>query len=780
MPIFPSTQITDIPRNRFYVERDYEQITDSWEYEDGGKDFNEVADAAVAPRRWQYVYDGLTPEQAEQFDEFNDDVRLVTPFTFIDKYDVAWSNVFIKEYKRTHEAHKSWVVRVEFNLVGYNSQILTAPTVSLTDVDLVAGDVVVTGTVSESSTLKLYINNEFYILQTDDDGFTFTVPLEDLIPLSVNSFRVVAINGEGALATSNTLAFSTVIDTEAPTVPGSFALSGSTSSGVSFTWTGSTDNVEVESYEIQYATDADFTDIVGSQIFDAPATEATVTELTPDTPLYYRNRAKDTSDNYSDWTTNEVTATTSIVLPPLVALAPVTPTVVVLSGHSIIASTPPADAYPDATGDWLAQFLNANSRYGLSGAAGFRTIRGGAGDKTNNVHNSGMGGTSVETQDTAAPGNYDGSASDYETGETKKYVTLPITNNIFGAGMSADDAYDALVASVDRCHTANPTWEIYVMLEIFRDGYPAYMVEQDLYNQKVRDFPPANATGIIDTRKWNAFNYKYGSEDIYYIDFTHLLKKGNGWLMTLAANEMFPPVGGLTPIYPDVATMAVDETLELLSWEEHPEWTIVGGTGGGTLSAGSDTFRVNLTATEAGTITLRRWGGKYASVYPDWRRNADYTITKLTTPGGSTGNGAHHPKGKLSAIGDYCRWLLTTFNTIYFYLYDDAANQKIVFFNGTGGGLQLYQGGSVLDSATAVTGDELEIKLVDDGLGNPVAQVSLIHTVGSPTVVGTFTEPSPEIYDMLIEATYLFDEGTIFNPVEFSNREYEETTITAV
>src|SRR5690242_10467067 len=103
---FPSSDITGIPKSRFYAAPpDYDQITDSWQYEDGGRDFNEVAPPANAPRRWEYGFTGLTPEQAKIFDDFYDAVRKVTPFDFRDKYGVVWSNVYVEDYSRAHEAH---------------------------------------------------------------------------------------------------------------------------------------------------------------------------------------------------------------------------------------------------------------------------------------------------------------------------------------------------------------------------------------------------------------------------------------------------------------------------------------------------------------------------------------------------------------------------------------------------------------------------------------------------------------------------------------------------
>jgi hypothetical protein len=123
---FPSFDITGIRPSRWYeAPRDWPTITEDFEYEDGAKDFNETADDA--PRHWEYGHTGLTPEQAQQFDDFYDLVRLATPFYFTDKYGVTWTNVYIESYSRVHEAHKSWSITVNFRLVGYNSEVYTPP-----------------------------------------------------------------------------------------------------------------------------------------------------------------------------------------------------------------------------------------------------------------------------------------------------------------------------------------------------------------------------------------------------------------------------------------------------------------------------------------------------------------------------------------------------------------------------------------------------------------------------------------------------------------------------
>jgi hypothetical protein len=118
---FPSADLVPtIGPTRFLdVPRDYAEITDSWEYEDATKDFNEVADDA--PRRWEYAYTAVPKAEKVIFDEFWNQARHINPFYFRDPDGILWSNVRVEEYRRNHEAHKRWKHEVPFRLVGYNS-----------------------------------------------------------------------------------------------------------------------------------------------------------------------------------------------------------------------------------------------------------------------------------------------------------------------------------------------------------------------------------------------------------------------------------------------------------------------------------------------------------------------------------------------------------------------------------------------------------------------------------------------------------------------------------
>lgn len=105
-----------------YVEvpKKHEKRTNTFEYDDGGKDYNTISDGL--PEAWDYGVK-IAESNARQadayrtiFDRFSDAVGVNQPFYFRDKYDVVWSDVRVTDYSRTHDAHKSWVFDVLFNL----------------------------------------------------------------------------------------------------------------------------------------------------------------------------------------------------------------------------------------------------------------------------------------------------------------------------------------------------------------------------------------------------------------------------------------------------------------------------------------------------------------------------------------------------------------------------------------------------------------------------------------------------------------------------------------
>lgn len=115
---FPDSKLTKIDYARYVdVPPDWDEITVSHKYQDGGKSFNETADAP--PRRWEIGFTGLTYDQMRIFDEFDARVRRSQTFDFTDKYGEKHSGVRVEKYDRSHDAHKSWIYEVNFKLVQY-------------------------------------------------------------------------------------------------------------------------------------------------------------------------------------------------------------------------------------------------------------------------------------------------------------------------------------------------------------------------------------------------------------------------------------------------------------------------------------------------------------------------------------------------------------------------------------------------------------------------------------------------------------------------------------
>ena len=101
----------------------WDVVTDSFQFSDGGRTFNEVADKA--PTRWDYEVEcvastaAAASAMADVYEDFYSAVRHSQPFNFTDKFGVLWSDVRVESFERRHDAHKSWVVFVNFVLVSY-------------------------------------------------------------------------------------------------------------------------------------------------------------------------------------------------------------------------------------------------------------------------------------------------------------------------------------------------------------------------------------------------------------------------------------------------------------------------------------------------------------------------------------------------------------------------------------------------------------------------------------------------------------------------------------
>lgn len=104
-------------------------------------------------------------------------------------------------------------------------------------------------------------------------------------------------------AFSNEISVSTPAapDTQAPSVPSSLTSSNVSASGVSLSWSASTDNVGVTGYEINRSGSSDVT---------VTGTTAAITGLNPSTTYTFKVRAKDAANNFSGFS-NVISVTTT-------------------------------------------------------------------------------------------------------------------------------------------------------------------------------------------------------------------------------------------------------------------------------------------------------------------------------------------------------------------------------------------------------------------------------------------------------------------------------------
>jgi len=179
-----------------------------------------------------------------------------------------------------------------------------------------ATNLAVTGTTSSSVSLSwaaatdnvAVTNYEIYmngILKTSVSSSNLTATIQGLSASTAYSFYVVA--KDAALNTSpasNTVVGTTTVfipDTEIPTTPTNLTVTGNSSNTVSLSWTASSDNVGVSSYDI-YVNSTYKASVAG--------VTATVNGLTPSTTYTFYVVAKDAAGNFSAQS-NSVVGTTS-------------------------------------------------------------------------------------------------------------------------------------------------------------------------------------------------------------------------------------------------------------------------------------------------------------------------------------------------------------------------------------------------------------------------------------------------------------------------------------
>jgi hypothetical protein len=117
--LVPPLSSQQLVHHRFRdVPQDWDAMTQTFEYEDGSLDYNEVADDT--PREWEYVYQNVPKVQKVVFDEFNNATRRANAFYFKDPEGIIWPDVRIKDYNRDHDEHKRWTQTAQFQLRGVN------------------------------------------------------------------------------------------------------------------------------------------------------------------------------------------------------------------------------------------------------------------------------------------------------------------------------------------------------------------------------------------------------------------------------------------------------------------------------------------------------------------------------------------------------------------------------------------------------------------------------------------------------------------------------------
>ncbi|MFG2037545.1 glycoside hydrolase family 9 protein [Dactylosporangium sp. NPDC048998] len=128
---------------------------------------------------------------------------------------------------------------------------------------------------------------------------TTSLAITGLTPSTAYSFTVVAFDAAGNVsAASPAGTFTTAAqtgDVTPPTKPGTPVASGITSTGVTLSWTASTDNVGVTGYDVLRLGGTGGPVVVAT----ATGTSASVTGLTPSTAYQFAVRAKDAAGNLS-------------------------------------------------------------------------------------------------------------------------------------------------------------------------------------------------------------------------------------------------------------------------------------------------------------------------------------------------------------------------------------------------------------------------------------------------------------------------------------------------
>ena len=132
-----------------------------------------------------------------------------------------------------------------------------------------------------------------------------------LSPSTAYSYTVKAVDAAGSSAASNTASATTLTppDTQAPSAPAGLSASNVTTTSVALSWTSSTDNIGVVSYDVYLSS---------SRVLSSAGPSATVSGLSPGTTYTFTVRALDGAGNVSQTSSalSVTTVPTSDVTPP--------------------------------------------------------------------------------------------------------------------------------------------------------------------------------------------------------------------------------------------------------------------------------------------------------------------------------------------------------------------------------------------------------------------------------------------------------------------------------
>lgn len=114
---FPTPDTTGIPYSRYWKPRaDYDQVTYSQKFEDASEAANAVN--STAPQRWVIEFDGLSPFEAEIWqDHYDLAFADLNSFPYTEKDGTTVTGVKYLKFECSHDGHKSWIKKVSVELI---------------------------------------------------------------------------------------------------------------------------------------------------------------------------------------------------------------------------------------------------------------------------------------------------------------------------------------------------------------------------------------------------------------------------------------------------------------------------------------------------------------------------------------------------------------------------------------------------------------------------------------------------------------------------------------